>query len=440
MRMQSGPTWSLMRTVEWIVIVALVGLAGLALLATVLAYGAVLLPIAFILAIAAFAVQQVGLRGQTHAVIRDATAKGAPEPIVAWGKVASVAGACPDGDTPRRGATFVVAQGRVWPPVCRHVDVRILEAAQRMEGADAEEIPVRYQDGSHLIELDLYEAPAPHLVPAAAQSWAIGSESGTRSGARSVEEPAPESRWLPRAVISGFMATLLMSIAFFVAFACSRLMALVLPAGGPGSFVGGWLAALTTNPVLDLAASGVYVAGMVHVVVGVVWGLLYAAVFEPRLSGSGWQKGMKFALLPWMLSLVAFFPLVGGGILGFGIGAGPLPALGNLLLHLVYGATLGSVYGPLGDIPADQFPRTQEVDNAWTIGHEEQAMGRGIVIGALLGAVVGLGAFLTMTSAPSFLSVGVPPSALFAGSVVLGATFGCFIGSITGLSTSDAAR
>ena len=54
---------------------------------------------------------------------------------------------------------------------------------------------------------------------------------------------------------------------------------------------------------------------------------------------------MEFALLPWLVSLVIFMPLLGGGILGLSLGAGPLPIVGNLVLHALYGAVLGVVWG-----------------------------------------------------------------------------------------------
>jgi hypothetical protein len=230
-----------------------------------------------------------------------------------------------------------------------------------------------------------------------------------------------------------------MSILFFVAFAFSRMLALVLPSDGTGGLLASWLTALTTNPVLDLAAGGIYVAATLHLVVGVLWGVAYAALFEPRLSGSSWRKGILFSLLPWALSLIVFFPIVGGGPLGLAIGAGPLPIIGNLILHLVFGATLGVVYGPLGDIPADQFPNTREVDSPWVIGQEEQAMGRGIVGGALVGTVVGLGIALMASASPDASFLGAPPIAGMFVSIVLGATFGCFIGSMVGLGRAEAA-
>src|SRR4029453_3635284 len=110
-----------------------------------------------------------------------------------------------------------------------------------------------------------------------------------------------------------------------------------------------WLHALTNNQVLDFAATSLYAAAAVHLVVGVLWAILYAFYFEPRLPGAAWARGLTFSLIPWILSLAVFLPLVGGGLFGDAIGAGPLPAIGNLILHLGYGVTLGLIYGPLGD-------------------------------------------------------------------------------------------
>jgi hypothetical protein len=429
----SHPAYSVTRGIEVAVVAGLVGLACLALFAT-LFLGPGLLPVVFVLALAAFGVEQIGHRGEAQTAIHDGMALGAPEPIVAWGKIAKVVGACPDGETPRKGTTFVVAEGRVWPSICRHAEMRILETAGRMEADDLDEAPARYQDGAHVVDLEMYRAPAHRPASAPVPVGASREAPIARLVESDDSDAAPEPNWLPRAVISGFMATVLMSVLFFVAFASARLLTMILPAG---SFLRGWLAGLTTNPVLDLAASGIYVAGTLHLVVGVVWALLYAGVFEPRISGPSWLKGAKFALLPWALSLVVFLPLAGGGIFGLGLDAGPLPAIGNFLLHLVYGASLGAVFGPLGDIPADQFPRTWEPDSAQVTGHEEQAMGRGIVVGALLGAIVGIVGEMIASTSPI---LGAPPVAFFAVSVLLGATFGCFVGSMAGLGAPPSMR
>ena len=52
--------------------------------------------------------------------------------------------------------------------------------------------------------------------------------------------------------------------------------------------------------------------------------MLYALLFEPRLAGPGWFRGLMFAVAPSLLSVTVFLPLVGGGLSGAAFDAGPL--------------------------------------------------------------------------------------------------------------------
>ena len=111
-----------------------------------------------------------------------------------------------------------------------------------------------------------------------------------------------------------------------------------------GGVIQRWSWALVNNPVAERTADGVVLAIGANLAMGLLLALVYARYAEPRLHGPSWWRGMQFALIPWLLSLIVFLPLMGGGVLGMGVGAGPLPILGNLILHLVYGAVLGSSY------------------------------------------------------------------------------------------------
>jgi hypothetical protein len=248
-------------------------------------------------------------------------------------------------------------------------------------------------------------------------------------------QPRPD--WLPRAIISGFIASAVMSFLFFLAYGLARVATQVelRPQRGAAEFTQ-WLQALTHNQVLDLAATSLYAAAAVHLVVGVLWAIAYAYYFEPRLSGDGWARGLLFSLFPWILSLVIFMPLVGGGLFGAAVGAGPLPAIGNLILHLAYGVTLGAIYGPLGDIPADDFSREAATDDMTTMTQYERAAAQGIVAGAVLGAVVGVVATLIESMQPGTVALGVPPLAILPLTVALGATFGGLVGSFGGLAAA----
>jgi hypothetical protein len=186
-----------------------------------------------------------------------------------------------------------------------------------------------------------------------------------------------------------------------------------------------WFANLVDNTATDIALVSLPAALGLHLVAGIAWGIVYAGVFEPRLSGSGWRRGLIFSLVPWVLSVTVFLPIVGAGFLGLGIGAGPLPIIGNLILHVVYGVAVGQMY-------ASRHVLT-EAGRA-TTGYERRAlivsqrtMALSLVAGMVLGLFVGLlGSGLIAPEADTFL-VGVLAA-------MIGGVVGVIVGSIAGLA------
>jgi len=195
-----------------------------------------------------------------------------------------------------------------------------------------------------------------------------------------------------RAIIAGFAATGAMTTALLVAYTIMANLSLVLPR----TQLRDWFYALTHNSVVDITRQSLAAGALVHIAIGLTLALVYAFIVEPRISGPDWRRGVLFSLIPWVLSLVVFLPLMGGGFLGLAIGAGPLPILGNLILHLVYGATLGVVYGSEGDVVEDlregtetaplAFPRQQTRISR----HYEMGTAIGIVAGSILGGLIGM--------------------------------------------------
>jgi hypothetical protein len=234
--------------------------------------------------------------------------------------------------------------------------------------------------------------------------------------------------WLPRSVLAGFTASVLMGIAFFIAYGAAILLgALQLASRRGAAEFHAWLLALTNNQLIDLANASLYAAGALHLAVGVVLALVYGSVIEPRLIGPGWVRGIMFAMIAWILSLVVAFPLLGVGMFGSGLGAGPLPAVGNLVLHLIYGASLGTIYGPLGDLPADSFSASAPRDDVETTAALERAEATGIIVGATLG--VGIGMIGTQLPGALPQDGGLAPAvALIFGTAVLGGAFGAAVG------------
>lgn len=243
--------------------------------------------------------------------------------------------------------------------------------------------------------------------------------------------------WVGRAVISGLVATVAMTLALVVGYLAALAFAELAPSTGlvraeEGRDLIRWAHGLTANHLVDFSQNAPYLALAIHATVGIGWALVYAALAQPRLLGAEWERGMQFSLLPWLLSLVVFFPLTGAGFLGLDLGAGPLPIAGNLVLHVVYGIVLGATYGPAGDVEVSGTAETDEAASSW--GWENAgALGMigGALIGGVAGAVLPLGqpAWLTLTLP------GAPGLANVLAAATLGGALGLLAGSWLGLTT-----
>jgi hypothetical protein len=237
--------------------------------------------------------------------------------------------------------------------------------------------------------------------------------------------------WLGRAIVSGFVATMAMLFFFLVAYGVAWLIS-TLPldqSRGLGRQVGVWLYQLTHNHLIDAGAGNAYIAVGLHVVAGLIWAALYAALAEPHLPGPGWARGALFSIVPGILSLVVFLPLVGGGMVGLALGAGPLPIVGNMLLHLVYGATLGALYGPFGDRDASTFGLDTTAPYS-----SDGMVARGLVLGLVLGAILGIAVALFTNLRPDDELLGEPAVAVVLVTALIGAALGGVVGSFLGLS------
>ncbi len=83
-----------------------------------------------------------------------------------------------------------------------------------------------------------------------------------------------------------------------------------------------------------------------HFFIGtVLWGGGFA-IGSPYLPGPYWLRGATFATGAWLMMMLVVMPAAGAGIFGLALGV-MAPAM-TLLLHIVFGAVLGGVYGSLG--------------------------------------------------------------------------------------------
>jgi hypothetical protein len=221
-------------------------------------------------------------------------------------------------------------------------------------------------------------------------------------------------------VLAGFLGTFAMTVVLLAAYGLASSIG-----SADGGAIQRWSWALVNNPVAERTADGVVLAIGANLAMGLLLALVYARYAEPRLHGPNWWRGMQFALVPWLLSLVVFLPLMGGGVLGMDIGAGPLPIIGNLILHLVYGAVLGISFAEASEDWLDDT----DVDRG-NAAAAEQGAAVGLVAGLVPGLVVG------WLIAPAFDDlVGRPATAI--GVAFIGAAIGLAIGSFVGMGRAE---
>jgi hypothetical protein len=226
------------------------------------------------------------------------------------------------------------------------------------------------------------------------------------------------------ALLAGFVASVAMVLAFAIAFAAALVLGRL-----PVPILAGWFQGLTSNPLIDTAQPNLYAATAMFFLGGLIWALLYGLVFEPRLHGPAWMRGLRFALIPWLFSLAVFLPLVGGGILGMSLGAGPLPVVGNLVLHVVYGAILGTVYGSAESV----FDRPQhrgQSEDLLAGRLAELGAARGLGIGLALGIGLGVIGAVLVPQLTGMQGGSSNPLAMVVAVGLTGAAFGGFVGSL----------
>jgi hypothetical protein len=204
----------------------------------------------------------------------------------------------------------------------------------------------------------------------------------------------PRRRWLADAIIAGFVAIGTSIAALMVAYVVANGAA-----DSQGDLVRRWLWQLTHNQVVAFSSGSPAYALALHVVLGIIWAIVYARFVDGNRAlrwwigdGPGWSRGMRFALLPWLVSLLVLLPAAAINMLDWALSAGPLVPLGNLVLHLIYGFTLGQLYDPSADEPAVGADLAYaEPMQRQAVEHSEDFGAAGILVGAVVGAAVGIG-------------------------------------------------
>jgi len=219
--------------------------------------------------------------------------------------------------------------------------------------------------------------------------------------------------WFTNSMLSGFVATVALTASTVAAYGIANWLG-----SGTGNQAERWLYALSHNRIIDRAGDSLVLAIGLNLLAGLVFAVIYGVIEHRIPLRRGYQKGMAFSLLLWLLSITLFFSIMGVGLFGTDLNAGPLAILGNLALHLIYGAALGAVFA---------------VDlDAWLDGSREDHLTaldfqRDMTIGILAGAVVGvIGGYLLRGQFDALLTNDL---SIVVGGLV-GAGAGGWIGSI----------
>lgn len=133
---------------------------------------------------------------------------------------------------------------------------------------------------------------------------------------------------LGNGILAGFAATIVLSIFMMM----KQMMGMM-----PEMDV---IAMLTTMS----GASTPLMGWLMHFMIGsIVWGGLFA-LFQDRIpGGSSIVRGVVFGAGAWLLMMIMVMPMAGAGF--FGLQFGMAAPVMTLLLHIIFGATLGAVYG-----------------------------------------------------------------------------------------------
>jgi len=128
-------------------------------------------------------------------------------------------------------------------------------------------------------------------------------------------------------LVAGFAATIVLSILMLM-----KQMMGVMPQ-------------LDVIAMLGSMLGGVTAAWGAHFFIGTVaWGILFAYLARV-LPGAYWMKGVVFASGAWLMMMIILMPMADDGL--FGLKLGLMAPVATLMLHMIFGAQMGWVYGAL---------------------------------------------------------------------------------------------
>ena len=141
---------------------------------------------------------------------------------------------------------------------------------------------------------------------------------------------------------AGALAGLLATVASTLVMNVTLNLAGGIAFNAPGTLVERTAARMAFALARDVEPIFLFLAVPAYLAVGVMWGAVYGIWGEPRLptQWTDWQRGVMFAALPLLVSVLLVLPVLGLGVGGLGA-TGPVAFTGELIRHAVFGALLG---------------------------------------------------------------------------------------------------
>ena len=161
---------------------------------------------------------------------------------------------------------------------------------------------------------------------------------GRRAG---VSVPVDRETRLRAGAVAGLVATIASTLLLNVVINLAGGLAF----NAPGTLVEQTAARLAFALARDVEPILLFVAVPAFLAVGVLWGALYGYWGEDRLPAAwpDWRKGLVYAGVPMLVSVLIVMPSLGMGLLGLGA-SGPVAVTGELIRHSAYGVLLGLLY------------------------------------------------------------------------------------------------
>lgn len=237
-----------------------------------------------------------------------------------------------------------------------------------------------------------------------------------------------------RAILAGFCGSSSAIIVLLFAHIAAQILA-----QGLGEF--SIVHALANNDLTEAVSNNLYLTVLMHFVFGFGFAMLYAKLI-PMLPGhNSWRSGLIFSVGLWLLASLLFFPAVGAGFFALELGAGILPALGALILHLAYGITLGLVYSPyLRSVSVNRVIQRDPNSAHIAAPSADKAAALGILGGAAVGTALVAFVWLLSGRPDAFVALGMPIEYAVTAIVFLSTGVGLLLGFWTGLPNESRAN